>query len=251
MPFLALLGGLIGLVVGGINGLIIGLLVGYAIGRVLPHLVLRSVTLVQTQLLESTFAAMGALCKADRRVSSEEIRAAEALFDRMHLSGAEREAAKVAFNRGKGPDFDLDAEMARLAQICRGRSPLLSLFLQVQLLAVAADGRVHPAEHEMLVRMARRLGLAEADVARLEAMLRAGAEGPSSASKLDDAYAALGVSHSASDAQIKRAYRRLMSENHPDKLAGRGLPESMRELAEERTREITAAYRVISEARGG
>ena len=250
MPFLALLGGLIGLVVGGINGLIIGLLVGYAIGRVLPHLVLRSVTLVQTQLLESTFAAMGALCKADSRVSPEEIRAAEALFDRMHLSGAERDAAKAAFNRGKGPDFDLDAEMARLAQICRGRSPLLSMFLQVQLLAVAADGRVHPAEHEMLVRMARRLGLAEADVARLEAMLRAGADGPSSASKLDDAYAALGVSHSASDAQIKRAYRRLMSENHPDKLAGRGLPESMRELAEERTREITAAYRVISEARG-
>jgi DnaJ like chaperone protein len=123
------------------------------------------------------------------------------------------------------------------------------MFLQVQLLAIAADGTVHPAEHDMLVRMARRLGLAESDVARLEAMLRAGGTGPASPSKLDDAYRALGVDPSASDAQVKRAYRKLMSENHPDKLAGRGLPESMREIAEERTREITAAYRLVNEAR--
>ena len=48
---------------------------------------------------------------------------------------------------------------------------------------------------------------------------------------------------------MKRAYRKLMSENHPDKLAGRGLPESMREMAEERTREISHAYDVIKDAR--
>ena len=107
----------------------------------------------------------------------------------------------------------------------------------------------------MLVRMTRHLGLPESEIARLIAMLRAAGGGPSAsasaepASKLADAYRALGVDPSASDAQIKRAYRKLMSENHPDKLAGRGLPESMREIAEERTREITAAYRLITEAR--
>jgi DnaJ like chaperone protein len=107
----------------------------------------------------------------------------------------------------------------------------------------------------MLLRMARGLGLADTEVARLEALLRAatGTAGPAEASgtRLADAYAALGVEPSASDAQLKRAYRRLMSENHPDKLAGRGLPESMREIAEQRTQEITAAYRVITEAREG
>ncbi|MEP6406474.1 MAG: DnaJ domain-containing protein, partial [Marinobacter sp.] len=71
----------------------------------------------------------------------------------------------------------------------------------------------------------------------------------SSASQIDDAYKVLGVSPSASDAEIKKAYRKLMSENHPDKLAGRGLPESMREMAEERTREISHAYDVVKEAR--
>ncbi|HEX7034138.1 MAG TPA: co-chaperone DjlA [Pseudomonadales bacterium] len=255
MPSIALLFGLIGLLLGGLKGLIVGLIIGYAVGLALPRLIFANLAQVQAQLLESTFAAMGALCKADERVTRDEIRAAEALFERMRLDDAQREAAKAAFNRGKQPDFDLDAEMARLAQVCRGRPLLLNLFLQVQLMAIAADGRIHPAEHALLVRMTRRLGLPEGEVARLIAMLRTAAGGPSAsasaapASQLADAYRALGVDPSASDAQIKRAYRKLMSENHPDKLAGRGLPESMREIAEERTREITAAYRLITEFR--
>ncbi|MFW6092444.1 MAG: co-chaperone DjlA [Pseudomonadota bacterium] len=253
MSWLVILGGLLGLLFGGFRGLVLGALIGYGITWALPRLLRRSVELVHSQLLDSTFAAMGALSKADEVVTRDEIRAAEAVFDRMGLSAEQRKSAKAAFNRGKAPDFDLDAEMDKLAAICRGRSALLGLFLQAQLMAVAADGQVHPAEHEMLVRMARRLGISEADVARLEAALRAGAgeaSGAPSASRLDDAYEALGVSPSASDAQIKRAYRRLMSENHPDKLAGKGLPENMREIAEERTREITEAYRLITEARG-
>ena len=64
-----------------------------------------------------------------------------------------------------------------------------------------------------------------------------------------DYYELLGVSCDADASAIKKAYRKLMSENHPDKLAGRGMPESMREMAEERTREISHAYDVIKDAR--
>jgi DnaJ like chaperone protein len=123
-------------------------------------------------------------------------------------------------------------------------------------MAIAADGKVDPAEHRMLVRVALRLGLDEHDVAQLEALLRAGATGPSGpgapapTDRLADAYAALGVSAASSPAEIKRAYRRLISQNHPDKLAARGLPESMRAVAEERSREINAAYDLIKNARG-
>ena len=85
-------------------------------------------------------------------------------------------------------------------------------------------------------------------------MLRATATGPSSAGaasgvRLNDAYTALGLSADADVAQIKRAYRRLMSKNHPDKLAAKGLPDSMREVAEERAREINVAYELIKGAR--
>jgi DnaJ like chaperone protein len=214
----------------------------------------------QADFLRATFAVMGAVSKADGVVTRDEIQAAQRIFDMLRLSSQQREQARAAFNRGKAPDFDLDAEVDRLrGAVGFGRGPLLRLFLQLQCMAVAADGRVHEAEHAMLVRIARHLGLTERDVAALEALLRAGAvggagaAGPGSAppqSRLEDAYTALGLTAGASDADIKRAYRRLVSENHPDKLAAKGLPESMRQVAEERTREINVAYDLVKESRG-
>lgn len=252
---LVVIGALLGLLIGRFPGLIIGAAIGYAISWAFRHSIVGRLQVAQSQLIEAAFSVMGALCKADRVVTPDEIRAAEAIFDRLHLTPSLREEAKAAFNRGKAPGFDLDAAVDRFADIGRGRGPLLQLFLQIQVMAVAADGNVHPAEHELLVRVARRLGLGERDVAQLEALLRAAAAGPSAAGappskqRLDDAYAALGISPDASDSDVKRAYRRLMSQNHPDKLAARGLPDSMREIAEERSREINTAYDLIKAAR--
>jgi DnaJ like chaperone protein len=249
MPLMILFA-LIGLIVGGVRGLLIGAAIGYAGGWVLRNVLGKQLALVQAQFLESTFAVMGAVCKADGAVSRDEIQVAESMFARLNLSSEQRQSAMASFTRGKAPGFDLDGEVRTFARAARGHRPILLMFMQIQCAAVAADGNVHPAEHQMLVRVARGLGLNEADVAQLEALLRTGAAGPSPQTKLDDAYAALGVSASASDAEIKQAYRRLMSQNHPDKLAGKGLPESMREMAEERSREISTAYAVIKEARG-
>ena len=95
------------------------------------------------------------------------------VFRLFNLDTEQKRMAKDAFNRGKQPDFDLDAAVDSFAAISRGRGPLLQLFLQVQCMAIAADGKIHPAEHEMLVRIATRLGLTEADVLQLEALLRA------------------------------------------------------------------------------
>lgn len=254
MPFI-FFGAFIGLLIGGFRGLIIGAAIGYALSWALRNVVLGKLKVAQSQLIESAFSVMGALAKADRVVTRDEIRVAETIMSRLHLGVPQREVAKAAFNRGKAPEFDLDAAVDEFARVARGRVPLLHLFLQVQVMAVAADGNVHPAEHQMLVRVARRLGLTEGDVAQLEALLRTASAGPGAAGaappkkKLDDAYAALGVSPDASDVEVKRAYRRLMSQNHPDKMASRGLPESMRQIAEERTREINTAYDLIKDSR--
>jgi len=58
------------------------------------------------------------------------------------------------------------------------------------------------------------------------------------------------VDPKASDAEVKKAYRRLMSQNHPDKLVARGLPEEMMKVATEKTQEIKAAYEQVKAARG-
>ena len=252
---LIVFGAIIGAIAGGLPGLIIGGLIGYGVGILLRQSIVGGLRVVQSQLVESVFAVMGALCKADNVVTRDEINAVEKMFRMLNLHGEQREQAKAAFNRGKQPDFDLDAAVDQFARISRGRRPLVQLFLQLQVMAIAADGRIDPAEHAMLVRIARRLGLGEADVSQLEALLRAGTAGPSgpgarpTRDKLADAYTALGVTRDTDAAGIKRAYRKLISQNHPDKLASRGLPDSMRAVAEERSREINSAYDLIKAAR--
>lgn len=250
-----LIGALLGAYFGGIPGLLIGGLAGYAAGIGLRHYIVDNLRITQSQLIDSTFSIMGALCKADSVVTRDEIHAVQQMFDMLKLQGDARESAKRAFNLGKQANFNLDAAVDQFALAAHRRGPLLSLFMQLQCMAVAADGRVDPAEHAMLVRIAQRLGLTEADVSQLEALLRA-ATGEKSTrgglppqGRLFDAYAALGIKPDATPAEIKRAYRKLMSQNHPDKLASRGLPESMRPVAEERSREINAAYDMIKSTR--
>jgi len=250
-----IIGAFIGAIVGGLPGFVIGGFIGYGAGFLLRQSLLGGLRVVQSQLLESVFAVMGALCKADNVITRDEINAVEQMFGMLNLHGEQREQAKSAFNRGKQPEFDLDAAVDQFARISHGRRPLVQLFLQLQVMAIAADGRIDPAEHAMLVRIARRLGLSEADVSQLEALLRAGTAGPSgpgarpTQDKLADAYTALGVTPDSDAATIKRAYRKLISQNHPDKLAARGLPESMRAVAEERSRELNSAYDLIKAAR--
>lgn len=249
------IGAAIGALFGGVIGAVIGGAAGWFVSQQIRRSIVGSLQLAQSELVESTFSIMGAISKADGVVTRDEINAAERMFDMLRLEGEMRTRAKAAFTRGKQPDFDVDAAVDRFAAVTRGRGPLVQLFLQMQIMAVAADGRIHPAEHAMLVRIARRLGLTERDVSQLEALLRAAQAGPSTPGgpppqdRLADAYAALGVTRKSSGAEIKRAYRKLISENHPDKLAARGLPESMRAVAEERSREINSAYDLIKEAR--
>lgn len=248
------------IVIGAVLGLVFrgfaGLLVGGAVGAVLAFLALRErLRRVRTQFIDTTFAVMGALCKADGVVTRDEIQVVEQIFTLLRLVPEQKETARAAFNRGKAPEFDLDGTVSVFARVAARGSILFQLFLQLQLMAVAADGQVHPAEQIMLLRVARQLGLSERDLAQLEALLRSAASGASTPggaspqSRLTDAYAVLGVAPEASEAEIKGAYRTMIRENHPDKLASKGLPENMRAIAEARAREINAAYDLIKKAR--
>lgn len=208
----------------------------------------------QAVFVETLFISMGKLAKADGRVSEDEIAHVEALMQKLGMTTDHRTRAIALFKQGVAPECDLAPVYARFLSVC-GHTRHLRQVLLVFLVATAfADGRMHAAEDALLVDIAGRLGYDEATYRQLVDMVtnRAhfGGAGADTAAPLEDAYKALGVTKDSTDAEIKRAYRKLMSQYHPDKLIGQGLPEDMIAMATEQSQEIQRAYDLITKARG-
>jgi DnaJ like chaperone protein len=200
---------------------------------------------VQEAFFRATFLTMGHLAKADGRVSEDEIR----------LGEREVQLAIHLFTQGKGRDFPLEPLLRELRQLCRRRPDLCRMFVQIQLQTALWGGGLNSAAREVLARVCAALGISAYEVVQMEALLRMqqASYRPDARPAVDrvaQAYEVLGVARTASDAEVTKAYRRLMNQNHPDKLVAKGLPESMMKVAEEKTRQIRAAYELLREARG-
>jgi DnaJ like chaperone protein len=214
-----------------------------------------SPTQVQEAFFRATFQAMGHLAKADGRVSEDEIRAARAMMSEFRLGEREVQLAIELFTQGKARDFPLEPLLRELRRVCRQRPDLCRMFVQIQLQTALWGASLNPAGREVLGRICAALGISAYEVVQMEALLRMqqAARRPEVRPTVDrvaEAYEVLGVARTASDAQVTKSYRRLMSQNHPDKLVAKGLPESMMKVAEEKTRQIRAAYELLREARG-
>ncbi len=243
-----------------------GVLIGMVLGHLLDQYLARrragpslDAPAVRAAFFRATFTLMGHVAKSDGRVSEQDIAAARRIFGDFRLDEADTRAAMELYSQGKQAGFDAEAVLAELAAACRGRPEVLRMFLEIQMrAALMADG-LQGRTRETLMRVASAVGIGAIEFAHLEAFLRFQAQaraqaGPRAApggrGALDEAYEVLGVRPTASDAEVKRAYRKLMSENHPDKLVARGLPESMLEVAKQKTQAIQAAWERVREARG-
>lgn len=275
------LGFIIGYRFGGFFGAMLGVFLGhladkkiYELGSVTSSFFKSPTPLTRQALfMQTTFAVLGHLSKAKGRVTEEDIQLAKQLMAQMQLDDNNRRLAQEAFVRGKEADFPIRQVIREFRQNCSQRADLLRMFLRVQVQAALVDDHLHANEQEVLFVVAEELGLSRFQFEQMLAMelaARQFAQGgyhqyqqhgyqesqyqqryqQASGPTVDDAYKVLGVNATDDQQTVKRAYRRLMNENHPDKLVAKGLPEEMMEMAKQKTQQIQAAYDLICKTKG-
>jgi DnaJ like chaperone protein len=252
-----------GTVLGGALGYMFGGPLGGLLGAALGRNFDRGITLtdqqaaygigqqerVQAAFFTATFSVMGHVAKADGKVTRDEIVASESIMSQMQLNPLQRKAAIQLFNSGKQAGFPLHDVLDQFRRECHRRRSLVQVFLEIQIATAMADGQLHPAEQRLILSIGATLGFSHADIEHLFSL-----GGPRQAPRnhkqeLMQAYEVLAVARDATDAEVKKAYRRLMSQHHPDKLIAKGLPEEMIRVATDKTQRIKAAYETVRKSR--
>jgi DnaJ like chaperone protein len=255
-------GALIGLLItgrpwGAVFGAVIGLMFDQSAGGGFAGSSAASTNAsVSEVFFRTTFELMGHVAKSDGRVSEEEIDAARRLMQELRLGPHEISVAIACFRAGKSAAYDANMGVEELREACGLRYDLLRAFMELQLRAALYGNGISPPARSILARIAERLGMSGLEFSHMESAVRARRQGRGSAGRqstekpLTDCYAELDVNASMSDQEITKAYRRQMSRHHPDKLVANGLPESMAQVAKEKTQRIQEAYEAIRAARG-
>ena len=215
----------------------------------------------QSIFTQTTFAVLGHIAKAKGRVTEDDIHLARQLMARLKLDETAQKQAQKAFSLGKESSFPLRLVIQEFREACGQRVDLLRFFVEVQMQAALQDGELDANEQQILFTIAETMGISRFQFEQMIAMVMAAQQFRSggfqyeyhqggyqqqsqggyysgqnqsysnSAPSIDAAYKVLGVSADDDQNTVKRAYRKLMNEHHPDKLAAKGLPDEMMELA--------------------
>ena len=207
----------------------------------------------QKVFLETVFILKGKLAKADGHISKHEIAHVEQFIQKLGMPTEYRQNAIALFNQGADPSFDFEPSLREFMAVCGHTHSLRQMLLVYLIVMALSDGRIDSSEERLLVDIARHLGYDETAFRHILDMVLnrshfAGGQ-VTSVAALDDAYKAIGVSKESSDQEIKYAYRKLISQYHPDKLIGQGLPKDMIAVATEQAQEVQVAYDLITKNR--
>lgn len=229
----------------------------------------------KTLFLELLFEALGAVCKAKGRITKDDISFITQQMDELNFNSETRKLAQDAFNRGKSPNYQMNQRIDQLYLYFKNDPNVLNFFCEQLILTAMHDSDLHQNELNVILNMTDRLRLSRQRVLNyIEVMRTRNGYGfgsqyhysqqnsrqqdyhqqrstyrPSKKDEFVNAHKILGIKESDDIQTIKRAYRKLMNEYHPDKLVSKGLPKEMLESAKTRAQEIQAAYDLIKSER--
>ena len=210
---------------------------------------------VSDDFVRILFQTMGHLAKIDGRVTEDEIRAARAVMHRLGLGPAKARHAIGWFEDGKRPGFPVGQAVRRLKKSGARRADLRLLFVRLLLEVVLANNRLQQQERSLIWTICTELDIGRVELAQLEAMIRAqkgfrrSPAGDADAARVRQAYRTLNVEATATNDEVKKAYRRQMNRNHPDKIAASNPNAEIVAEAERRTREVRSAYELLKTRR--
>jgi DnaJ like chaperone protein len=237
-----IVGGAAGFALGGPLGALIGGLAGHAVDRMTAGDNGHGET-DGTRRLAFTIGVvvLGAkMAKADGRVTRDEVAAFKQVF---RIPPQEVRNVGRLFDQARRDARGYEPYARQIGRMFQDNPAVLEELMECLFHIARADGVVSQDEIEYLTNVAELMGLERARFKRIKAEN----VGPNRG----DPYAVLGVPQDADMDTIKAAYRRLVRENHPDRLIAQGLPAEFVDIANDKLAAINAAYEAIQRRRDG
>ena len=233
-----------GKMLGGGIGFMVGGPIGAVLGAVLGHHTMDSGNFLNQDeerhgiYFVTTFSMLGKLSKADGQVSPEEIEVVERVMtDSLRLPLQARQFAIKIFNTAKDSRETFEDYARQFYGAFHDHPEVLVSLVDLLLRISHADGVLHPAEDRLIEQAVDIFGIGP-EYQQVKARY-------SNTNDLDKCYATLGANHGESLKDIKKKYRRLAMEYHPDRVQSNGVTPELALLAEERFKEIQHAFDVV------
>ena len=197
--------------------------------------------------LAAIAAILSKMAKADGLITADEVRYCEQLFDRMNLHGEKREYCIRVFRAAKNDAHSIYDYAASFADAQRSKSVREVVYHVLWDLA-GTDGVISPEELEILRRIVPYLRLSSSNFS-WECNRRGIAAGGGATQDAQDPYEVLGCARSASDDEVRRAYRERAKQLHPDALRAQGLSDELIRNANDQMARLNAAWSIVRQER--
>jgi len=244
--------GSLGMMFGGPLGAVLGAALGHHLidkqqaaaerqFRQIPGPAFDAMAAQQAAYFVCILSMLGKIAKADGVVTQDELAVVDRFIRSLRVSGDEKAFARRVFNEAKSSSYTLEDFASQFYQMSKAQPAVLLSFLDVLFQVAAADGVLHPAEEQALntVKDIFRLSDTQFDSIRARYF-----------QDDDKYYHMLNCTPQSTDEEIKKSYKKLVKEFHPDTIIAKGLPDEFIEFATRRFQEIQEAYGQIRKTRG-